>query len=215
MPDHDRDREVPPPEENEPGNRRNVRVDDRRHWARQDLEEEPDQPEEGSGERRSSTSPPTLIDEYRGRAEAAERRLQEYIGAMRQYQDEQEQFRTRLNRDVDRRVELRFGEIVSELLEVFDDLDRALTHARDVPEAVPLAEGIDLAQGRFLAALERNGIESIDPQGRPFDPNEAEAVRVDRVSEDLDGIVTETLRPGFRLGTHLVRPARVAVGRAR
>jgi molecular chaperone GrpE (heat shock protein) len=49
-----------------------------------------------------------------------------------------------------------------------------------------------------------------------FDPETAEAVRMDPVDDPgLDGKVTETLQLGFRLGDHVIRAARVAVGRSR
>ncbi len=50
--------------------------------------------------------------------------------------------------------------------------------------------------------------------GAPFDPNEAEAVRVDAVdTPEKDDTITEILRPGYRLGDRVLRAARVAVGR--
>ena len=52
------------------------------------------------------------------------------------------------------------------------------------------------------------------PADEPVDPHESEALRLDPVdSEDAAGKVTETMRPGYRLGDQLIRPARVAVGR--
>ena len=74
-------------------------------------------------------------------------------------------------------------------------------------------DGVTLVRDRFLATLERNGVERIDPAGEEFDPNVAEALRVDPVdSPDLDGKVTLVLRPGYRLGERVLRAAQVAVG---
>lgn len=184
------------------------RVEDRRHWVR--GEEQPEEAESQAAE----VKQPTLLDEYRRRAEAAERKLQEYIEAFKRFKDEQEEYRLRLSRDVDRRVELKFGEMVGELLESMDNLDLAVSHANGVPEAEPLAEGVEMARRRFLSTLERHGVEKIAPMSRLFDPNEAEAVRVDNLDSPQDnGKVTEVLRPGYRLGGLIIRPARVAVGR--
>ena len=115
---------------------------------------------------------------------------------------------------MERRVGLRFAELVGGLLESLDNLDLALCHVEGVPDAEPLARGVTLARDGFLAALDRSGIEKIAPPATAFDPVEAEAVRVDPVdSPDRDGVVTEVVRPGYRLGEHVIRPARVAVGR--
>ena len=182
------------------------KVQDRRHWAREDRDD--DEPDD------SASTRPSVIDEYEERARAAEARLQDYIAAFKEAQAEHDAFRERLGRDVDRRVALQFAELISELLLSVDDLELALEHVGQVPEAKPLADGVALARNRFLAALENRGVEKIDPTGDEFDPNTSEALRVDPVDDaEQDGKVTETLRPGYRLGDHVVRPARVAVGR--
>ena len=183
------------------------RFEDRRHSAHGTAEDE------GAREPEPSPRAPTIVDEYRTRAEAAEQKLQDYIEAFKQFRREQDDFRERLGRDVDRRVELKFGSLVQELFEALDTLDLALAHVAEVPEAAPLAQGLELARKRFLEALERQGVLQFSPSGE-FDPNDAEAVRVDPVpSRELGGVVTEVLRPGYKLGERVVRPARVAVGR--
>jgi len=182
------------------------RVEDRRHWAGEGPADDEGEP--------SAPRQPTLLDEFRQRAEAAERQLQEYIDAFKRFRAEHEEFRERLSRDVDRKVELKFGALVNELLESVDDLDLALEHANRVPEAEPLAQGVELARRRFLGTLERHGVTQLAPDGAEFDPNEAEAVRIDPVdSREQNGRVTETIRPGYRLGDRGIRAARVAVGR--
>lgn len=184
-----------------------LKVEDRRHWAR-----EADDDEDGPGE--TASTAPTVVDELRQRAEAAERRLQEYIEAFKAAQAEQERVRERLARDVERRVDLRFGSLVADLLASVDDLDLALDHAKDNDAAKPLADGVALARDRFLGSLEKAGVERVDPTGEVFDPNSAEAVRVDPVADaERNDVVTETIRPGFRIGDLVIRPARVAVGR--
>ena len=59
--------------------------------------------------------------------------------------------------------------------------------------------------------LEKAGVERIEPQGKPFDPNEHEAV----LHEDGDGdpVVTDIMRTGYRLKGRVLRPAMVKVAR--
>jgi len=195
----------------DPGEERTqFKVEDRRHWARP-LEEQ-DEPEEENTDRPQAAAGDTLLDTYRSRAEQAEAKLHEYIAAFRQSQADADAFRGRLTRDLDRKVELKFAGLVGELLSTVDDLELALAH---VPEGDPLARGVSLAVQHFLQILERHEVVRIAPDGEPFDPAVAEAVRVDPVDDPaLDGVVTQTMRPGYRLGDQLVRPAAVAVGRA-
>ncbi len=181
------------------------KINDRRHWQQKATEND-EEPAE------AETLPRGLIDQYRERAEQAEQKLLEYIEAFKRNQEEQERVRERLARDVDRRVDLQFGEVVSELLESLDDLDLGLDHVRGVAEAEPLAKGVAMARDRFLATLARHGVVRISPEGLPFDPNEAEALRVDPVDDaQKDGLVTETISPGYKLGDRVIRAARVAV----
>lgn len=183
------------------------KVDDRRHWQR---EETPD----GDEPVDAAPARPSVLDEYRLRAEAAEGKLLEYIEAFKRSQADHEQVRERLARDVDRKVELKFGELLGDLLETLDDLDLSLEHVQGVEEAEPLAQGVAMARDRFLAALQKHGVEKISPEGVPFDPNEAEALRVDPVDSDAaDQRVTATLKPGYKLGDRVIRAAKVAVGR--
>ena len=185
------------------------KVEDRRHWQRPEESEEA-----AAGD--AEPARPSIIDEYRRRAEQAEAKLLEYIEAFKRHKAEQEQFRVRLSGDVDRRVSLQFGELIGELLEVLDHLDLGLAHAQGTAEADPLAQGVEMARDHFLATLARHGVQRISPEGTAFDPNEAEALRVDRVdSADANDVVTETLKPGYRLDKRVIRAAKVAVGRYR
>ncbi|MDX1389762.1 MAG: hypothetical protein R3344_11270, partial [Acidobacteriota bacterium] len=86
-----------------------IKVTDRRHWAREDDGDD-DNDEETVGTR------PTIVDEYRLRAETAEQRLQDYIAAYKQSQAEMEDVRGKLADDVERKASLRFGDLVAELL---------------------------------------------------------------------------------------------------
>ena len=184
-----------------------IKVEDKRHWAREDRDDD------GNDDEPTSTVP-TIIDEYRLRAEAAEKKLHEYIEAFKASQTEQDQFRERLNRDVERRVALQFSGLVGELLESIDNLDLALSHAEGIPEAKPLADGVAMVRSQFLASLTRQGVEQVQPEGEEFDPNLAEAISLIPVNDaDKNNVVLQTLRPGYRMGEQVVRPARVVVGK--
>jgi molecular chaperone GrpE len=159
-----------------------VTVTDRRHW--QQSEEELDATDEAE----PTPAKPTIIDEYRERAETAENKLHEYIDAYKKSLEEHERYRLRLDRDIERKVEQKFSDLLGSMLDSVDDLERGLEHARDVPEAEPLAHGIQLALANFQSMLEKNGVEAIAPDGEAFDPNFSEAVRVDPIdSAEGDG----------------------------
>ena len=178
-----------------------ITVVDRRHHAH---------PEEGAGQG-GSEGPrhPALVEELKARAEAAERLARE---AMTKAQTEIDAVRERLQRDVDRRVMEGKSRLLVPLLEVLDNLDRAIRVAES--ESKVVAEGIGLIRQQVLALLSSEGIEQIETLGLEYDPNVAEAVVVEKVEPGRDNLVTEELQRGYRYGSIILRHARVKVGRA-
>jgi len=94
---------------------------------------------------------------------------------------------------------------VEKLLPVLDTFDLAIAHGGD---------GLDQVQGQLMAALEKEGLERIDPVGKPFDPNESDAVAHEEGEGDVAGggpVVSEVMRTGYRFKGKLLRPAMVKV----
>ena len=74
--------------------------------------------------------------------------------------------------------------------------------------------GMKMVQRQFLEKLQALGLALIDPLGRPFDPNEAEALNVSATfEENLDNTVSRVYARGYKLGDRVVRVARVEVAR--
>jgi molecular chaperone GrpE len=157
---------------------------------------------------------PAAFEALRVRAEGAERKLREIQTTFMTAKAELDATRARLERDLERKVELKFSELVSGLLECADDLDRAIEHGATIKQAAPVVQGVALARERFLGALVKAGLERLSPLGAPYDPNVAEAVGVAPVSDpDAHDTVVSIERAGYKLGERVIRPARVVVGR--
>ncbi len=91
---------------------------------------------------------------------------------------------------------------------MLDDLERALAAAEEHEEA-KLEEGVRLVHRALRDALKREGLAEIETNGR-FDPHVHEAL-LSQPSDAEEGSVLEVLQKGYRLGEHVVRPARVIV----
>ncbi len=103
--------------------------------------------------------------------------------------------------------------LIKELLPTVDNLERAVGHARqeDGGDAKNLLEGIELTYRSLMQALERLGVEGIDPEGEQFDPKIHEAIRQLPSDEHETGVVTEVFQKGYLLKNRLIRAALVAV----
>src|SRR6185437_6965261 len=117
-------------------------------------------------------------------------------------------YRKRVLRDQESLVARAHERLVKELLPVLDDLERALAAAEEHEEA-KLEEGVRLVHRSLRDALTREGLAEIETNGR-FDPHVHEAL-LSQPSEAEEGSVLEVLQKGYRLGDHVIRPARVIV----
>jgi molecular chaperone GrpE len=100
--------------------------------------------------------------------------------------------------------------LISKLLAVQDDFDRALAN---VPEEVHEGwlEGIQLVERKLRSVLESEGVTPIEALGQPFDPNLHEAVVHEPTDAYPDNTVIEELQRGYRLGDRVLRPSLVKV----
>jgi molecular chaperone GrpE len=98
-----------------------------------------------------------------------------------------------------------------ELLPALDDLDRALAHLPEALRGHSWAEGVSLTRQRLLDSLRRLGVERLGTAGERFDPAVHEAVVYHEEPAATEQHVQSVLRPGYRLGPQLLRPAQVVV----
>lgn len=157
---------------------------------------------------------PSFVEDLKARAEEAERRAREISAAYRRIDEERDAFRERLSRDLERRVDIARAEIMRRIIPALDDLDRAIAAARVTPDPSALLAGVTLTRERILQALAAEGVEEIRTEGRPFDPEVAEAVATETTDDPArDNLVVEELERGYTLRGALLRPARVRVAR--
>jgi molecular chaperone GrpE len=146
-------------------------------------------------------------------------RIDELSRAYANLVEDNKAFRQRLEREKARVVEAERFSVAQALLDASDDLDRALaavTGAGETgDEAVRgLVEGVRLSLGTLQKRIAELGAERIPVVGEPFDPRVAEAVDTVSVADEAqDGMVLHEVRPGYRVGDRVLRPARVRVGR--
>lgn len=103
------------------------------------------------------------------------------------------------------------ADVVSRLLPVIDDFDRALAN---VPETVAQDgwfDGIRLVSKKLNGILENANIERIGSIGTPFDPNIHEAILQEPSDEHESGVVIRELQSGYKVGERVIRPALVVV----
>ena len=134
----------------------------------------------------------------------------EYLALAQRTQADFENYRKRIAREAQAAQERGMAGLARELLPALDNLDRALDAASSDD---PLLEGVRLVRAELSAALARAGIEAFSPLGEVFDPSVHEAMATaEQPPEGSDsGTVVEVYQPGYRIGSNIIRPARVVV----
>lgn len=105
----------------------------------------------------------------------------------------------------------RAQQLLTDLLPVIDNLERALQVEVTSEDANALYKGVEMVYRQFLDAAAREGLEAIAAEGEVFDPNVHQAVMQEQDSEKESGIILRELQKGYKLKDRVLRPAMVSV----
>jgi len=136
--------------------------------------------------------------------EALRAELDERTRDLQRVTAEYANYRKRVDRDRGAAAEQTTGAVLSALLPVLDDIDRAREHGDLVGPFATVAEALTASTAKF-------GLVAFGEKGDPFDPHIHEAL-LHAHATGIDGpTCVEILQPGYQIGDKVLRPARVAV----
>lgn len=122
-------------------------------------------------------------------------------------------FRKRVERDRKEMIEWAAADVLSDLIAVVDDFDRALA-AEAPPEAQAYKAGLELIHRQLAELLKKRGVTTVEALGADFDPHLHQAVAYEEVAGAREGEVVNVMAKGYKLGDRLLRPALVTVAKA-
>lgn len=131
----------------------------------------------------------------------------EYLESVKRLRAEFENTRKRQERERELLLRSASEKLVTELLPVLDNLDRALEAEGDV------REGVRSTRDQLVSILEEEGLSPVESDGESFDPSVHEAVMGQPSEEHEDGTVIQTFERGYVLNGKSIRPAKVVVAR--
>lgn len=151
----------------------------------------------------------TLVDQKDALLARAEKRRADH-------DEEIERIKKRLQVEAEKRVESQVAGAINELLDLGDDLGRAIQSAREMDHNPAVVEGIELVRQSFGKRLQKLGVSRMAALGARFDPTMHEAVSMIPVDDPAqDGVVQAVMREGFSMNGKVLREAQVAVGKLR
>ncbi len=139
----------------------------------------------------------------------AETQRDEYLADLQRLAADFDNYRKRALREQHAFAARASERLVTKLLPVLDDLERALVAAADHEEA-KVIEGVEMTKSALAAALASEGLEEIEAGGS-FDPHVHEALLAQPAEGFEPGSIVQVVQRGYRLGDAVLRPARVIV----
>ncbi|MGC8833155.1 MAG: nucleotide exchange factor GrpE [Armatimonadota bacterium] len=154
------------------------------------------------------------LEEMRRRLEEQERESRENRDLFLRTMADLENFRRRARQEKEEIRQRANQELLSELLPVLDDFERALDAAQQTRNFDALCEGVSMILRKMQDLLAKHGVEPIEAVGKPFDPALHEAVLQTPASDQYPpGTVVAEIRKGYTLNGKLLRASLVNVAK--
>ena len=122
-----------------------------------------------------------------------------------------ENFKRRTREEKARDRQFRALELITNILPVLDNFERALGTATEHEESKALQQGLEMVYRQLTEALIQEGVTKIEAVGQPFDPNKHQAVMQVESDEHESNMVVEVLQAGYELNGRVIRPSMVKV----
>ena len=123
-------------------------------------------------------------------------------------------FRKRIFREKEESIKYANAALLTDLLAIIDDFERAIQSAADSKDFDAFHTGVSMIEKQMVSILERNwGLKRFSADGELFDPEKHEAIAVEETDEHDTEIVLEDYQKGYLLHDRVLRPAKVKVAR--
>ena len=164
-----------------------------------------------SGDASATAQPPEQPEPSLDAAELKHQR-DDYYDRLLRKTAEFDNYRKRIERERLQLSEAAAADLLTELLPLVDDMERALK-AEAGADGEGIRRGVELIHKQLLDVLRKRGVKPVDALGADFDPHFHQAVAYEPAEARRDGEVIEEFRRGYMLGDRLLRPAMVKVAK--
>jgi len=162
----------------------------------------------------SETAATPAIDDVQERIAALEKEAAEYKDAALRATADYRNLKRRYDTERVELISRASAAVLLKLLPVVDDHARAMESVTPAVAESMWYGGFELVPQKLQQLLESEGVTVIESLGKPFDPNQHEAIAYEPCAADQDGLVVAELQKGYMLRDKVLRPAIVKVGQA-
>jgi molecular chaperone GrpE len=160
--------------------------------------------------RRESSSAPATVADSDDAMVGLQADLDRFRDLALRSQADFENYKKRASREKEEAIKYANTTLLQQLVSILDNFELGLAAAKTQAQESPIFSGMVLVQKQLNDLLAENGLESIEAEGKRFDPNLHEAI-AHEPSESPEETVIRQARRGYRFKDRLLRPARVVV----
>ena len=152
-------------------------------------------------------------DDLQAALDTARAEAEDYLNQLRRARADYANYKRRIEQE--RKELLRYGSagLMTKLLPVLDDFERAFQTLPRGLDRLTWSEGIALIHRKLQILLQSEGLESVDVAGQQFNPAFHEAISYEEREDLEDGAIIAEVQKGYKLGERVLRPSLVRVAK--
>lgn len=151
-------------------------------------------------------------EEYKSLEDKA-KKSDEYFDSLLRLQADFENYKKRIEKDKIEFIKFANEEIIAEILRILDDFERAVEAGKTKHDFDVLYKGIEMIHKDFKEFLKQKGLKEMEAKGKPFNPEEHEAMMQEETDKHPEDHVVEELQKGYTLNGRVIRTAKVKVAK--
>ena len=167
----------------------------------------------GTGTKKSRGKRTGEIEKLKEQLKEKDKTLEERVSQMKYLQADFENYKKAVDREKANVIRCANDEIIVKLLDIYENLERAVEGERDAKVKGPLFEGLEIVYNQMKCMLEAEGLTSIKAVGEKLDPFKHEAIMKEENKDTEDGTILEELQRGYMLKDRVVRYSKVKVSK--
>lgn len=126
-------------------------------------------------------------------------------------QAEFQNFTKRKEKEFEELKEFASEKVITKLLDIVDNLDRAITASIESKDFDSLVKGVELTLNQMKSTIASEGVEPIDTTSASFDPHLHMAVAVEASDEHENEAIIDEFQKGYKMKGKVIRPSMVKV----
>lgn len=151
------------------------------------------------------------VEEPISALEESGRLASEYLDHLQRLQAEFDNYKKRVDREKKELIEYANAELVSELIDIMENLERGVVSAKESGDIDSIVKGMEMVSTQLMDILGSRGLKPIEAVGKKFDPHYHEAMMMTPTDEYPYNTVIEEFQQGYMIKNKVIRYSKVRV----